>query len=317
MGSNAQVVIMKNSMYTKYMAHTPTVKGFFDIHTNTISYVVADPETKDCVVIDSVLDYEPNGASLSYESADALIAYIQEHEYRVVWILETHVHADHLSAAPYIQEKLGGKLGIGRRIVEVQEVFGKVFNAGTSYKVDGSQFDALWDDGDTFMVGNIPALVLHVPGHTPADVAYVIGDAVFVGDTLFMPDYGTARCDFPGGNAETLYASVQRLFTLPDEMRMFLCHDYLPEGRSKYVWETTVGEQRKQNIHIHDGVAQEIFTQMRKDRDATLGMPKLIIPSIQVNIGGGVLPKDEETKSVCFKIPVNSIFAKRYKYLVG
>jgi len=289
----------------------PEVKGFFDLFTNTVSYVVADPEAKVCVVIDSVLDYEPHGASISYENADKLIAYIQEKEYRVEWILETHVHADHLSAAPYIQEKLGGKLGIGKHIIDVQKVFGKIFNAGTKFVMDGSQFDMLWNDGDTFMIGNIPARVLHVPGHTPADVAYVIGDAVFVGDTLFMPDYGTARCDFPGGNAEELFVSVQKLFMLPDSTRMFMCHDYLPEGRTEYVWETTVGEQKKRNIHIRDVSIAEEFVDMRKSRDATLGMPKLIIPSIQVNIHAGHLPKDEETGEVHLKTPVNNIFAKK------
>lgn len=289
----------------------PVVKGFFDTFTNTVSYVVVDMDAKACAIIDSVLDYEPHGAAISYKNADTLIAYVKEVGCRVEWILETHVHADHLSAAPYIQEKLGGKLGIGEHVISVQKTFGKVFNEGTRFARDGSQFDVLWGDEDTFMIGNIPARVMHVPGHTPADVAYVIGDTVFVGDTLFMPDYGTSRCDFPGGSAEELYASVQKLFTLPESMRMFMCHDYLPVGRTEYVWQTTVGEQKKRNIHIRNGILIEEFVEMRKNRDTMLGMPKLIIPSIQVNMRAGHLPKDDETGEVHLKTPVNNIFAKK------
>lgn len=211
--------------YTEFLAHTPLVQGFFDTHTNTISYVVADPETKQCAIIDSVMDYEPNGATISFESADAIIAYVQQKGYQVQWVLETHVHADHLSAAPYLKEHLGGTMAIGKYIVDVQNVFGKVFNEGTEFERDGSQFDRLLEDGDTFSVGNIPAFTMHTPGHTPADMVFVIGDAVFAGDTMFMPDFGTARCDFPGGSAETMYASTQKIFALPDAMRMFMCHD--------------------------------------------------------------------------------------------
>lgn len=302
---------MENNTFTELMSHTPEVQAFFDAATNTVSYVVADPSTKICAIIDSVMDFEPHGAAISYESADAIISYVMEKGYVVMWILETHVHADHLSAGVFLKEKLGGKLAIGKHIVDVQKVFADVFKEHSDFARDGSQFDVLWEDGDTFMVGNIPARVLHVPGHTPADVAYVIGNAVFVGDTFFMPDYGTARCDFPGGSAETLYDSAQKIFALPEEMRMFLCHDYLPEGRTEYTWETTVGEQKKHNIHIHEATPQEHFVEMRKTRDAMLGMPKLIIPSIQVNIRAGALPKDSETGEVHLKMPVNSIFSKK------
>lgn len=293
------------------MEHAPEVQGFFDQASNTISYVVADPKTKHCAIVDSVMDYEPHGASIAFESADAIAAYITKKGYTVDWILETHVHADHLSAAPYLKEKLGGKMAIGRRITEVQEVFGKVFNEGTEFERNGSQFDRLWDDGDTFSIGDIPARVMHTPGHTPADVVYIIGDAVFAGDTLFMPDFGTARCDFPGGSAETLYQSVQRIFTLPDEMRMFMCHDYLSEKRNEYVWETTVGEQKTANVHLKEETDPAEFIRMRSERDAQLGMPKLIIPSIQVNMRAGHLPKDKETGEVHLKTPVNSVFAKQ------
>jgi glyoxylase-like metal-dependent hydrolase (beta-lactamase superfamily II) len=271
---------------------------------------VADPETKKCAIIDSVMDYEPHGATLFFESADAIAVYIKEQGYEVEWILETHVHADHLSAAPYLKEKLGGQLAIGKYITDVQAIFGKVFNEGTEFKRDGSQFDRLWDDGDTFMLGSIFATVLHTPGHTPADMVYVIGDAVFAGDTMFMPDFGTARCDFPGGSAETMYASTQKIFALPDTMRMFMCHDYLPEGRTKYQWETTVGEQKKSNIHLKEGTDPERFKQLRETRDAALGMPKLIIPSIQVNMHAGAVPRNTETGDMILKTPVNSVFSK-------
>lgn len=305
---------MQNSeTYKDYLSHVPEVQGFFDEQTNTISYVVVDPETKQCAVIDSVLDYEPHSASLSFENADLIISYITENQYTLAWILETHVHADHLSAAPYIQEKLGGQMAIGKYITDVQDVFGKVFNEGTEFERDGSQFDRLFDDGDTFMLGTIPVRVIHTPGHTPADVVYVIGDAVFAGDTMFMPDFGTARCDFPGGSAEVMYESTQKIFALPEEMRMFMCHDYLPEGRTQYVWETTVGEQKKNNIHLKEGIDPERFTAMRNERDGQLGMPKLIIPSIQVNMRAGHLPKDKESGEVHLKTPVNSVFSKKPK----
>lgn len=297
--------------YTEFLAHKPEVQGFFDTRTNTISYVVVDTATKKCAIIDSVMDYEPNGASLFFESADTIIDYIKDKGYEVEWILETHVHADHLSAAPYLKEKLGGKMAIGKYITDVQEIFGKVFNEGTEFQRDGSQFDRLFDDGDTFTLGNIPAFVMHTPGHTPADMVFVIGDAVFAGDTLFMPDFGTARVDFPGGSADDMYASVQKIFQLPEEMRMFMCHDYLPEGRTEYVWETTVGEQKKNNVHLKEGTDPERFKSMRSERDAKLAMPTLIIPSIQVNMRAGEVPKDKETGSAQLKTPVNSVFAKR------
>ena len=299
--------------YKNYLEHKPEVQGFFDERTNTISYVVADTETKKCAIIDSVMDYEPHGATLFFENADAIISYVKEKGYEVEWILETHVHADHLSAAPYLKEKLGGTMAIGKYIVDVQNIFGKVFNEGTEFQRDGSQFDRLWSDGDDFTLGNIPAFVMHTPGHTPADMVYVIGDAVFAGDTMFMPDYGTARCDFPGGSSSTLYESTQKIFALPDEMRMFMCHDYLPEGRTEYAWETTVGEQKKNNIHLKQGTDGERFKKMRDDRDEALGMPKLIIPSIQVNMRAGNMPKDKETGSMMLKTPVNSVFSKKPK----
>lgn len=302
---------MKNSIdYRKYLDHEPVVQGFFDGRTNTISYVVVDPETKKCAIVDSVMDYEPQSATLFFENADAIIAYVKENGYQVEWILETHVHADHLSAAPYLKEKLGGQMAIGKYIVDVQNVFGKVFNEGTEFQRDGSQFDRLWEDGDIFRLGNIPVSVIHTPGHTPADMVYIIGDAVFAGDTMFMPDFGTARCDFPGGSAKTLYESAQKIFALPEEMRMFMCHDYLPEGRTEYQWETTVGEQKKSNIQLNEATDPERFKTMRETEDATLGMPRLIIPSIQVNMRAGNLPPADDSGTVMLKTPVNSVFSK-------
>jgi len=299
-----------NKNHDKFVAHKPLVQGFFDTRTNTISYVVADPTTKQCAIIDSVMDFEPHGATLYFESADAISSYIESQGYAVQWILETHVHADHLSAAPYLKDKWGGAMAIGKHIVEVQEIFGKVFNEGTEFQRNGSQFDRLWSDGDEFMVGSIPALVMHTPGHTPADMTYVIGDAVFAGDTLFMPDYGTARCDFPGGSARDMYESVQKIFDLPESMRMFMCHDYLPEGRTEYQWETTVGEQKKCNVHLKEGVDPKRFEQMRKSKDATLSMPRLIIPSIQVNMRAGEVPVDEDGNKM-LKTPINNVFSKK------
>lgn len=296
--------------YTSFLQHKPKVQGFFDPKTNTISYVVADTTTKEAVIIDSVLDYEPHSATISHESADALVSYVREYGYMISLILETHVHADHLTAAFYLKEKLGGKIAMSKEITTVQQVFGTVFKEGESFKRDGSQFDKLFSDGDMFSVGNIPAVALHTPGHTPADMVYVIGDAVFAGDTLFMPDYGTARCDFPGGSAETLYASVEKLFALPDEMRMFMCHDYLPEGRTDFMWETTVGVQKRENIHVKAGTEAKDFIAMRCARDTKLGIPKLIIPSLQVNIRAGELPRDREG-DVHLKTPVNSVFSKK------
>ncbi len=284
---------------------TPIVHSFFDDATNTVSHVIVDKTTQKCAIIDTVLDYEPNAAKISFISADKIINFVQKNNLKTQWILETHAHADHLSAAPYIQQKLGGTLAIGEHIKKVQEVFGKVFNFGTEFERDASQFDHLFKDGETFKVGNIEAKALHTPGHTPADLVYVIGDAAFVGDTLFMPDFGTARCDFPGGSAEEMYASVQKIYTLPDETRIFLCHDYLPEGRTEYIWETTVAEQKKNNIHVATNKDQADFIKMRTERDTKLGMPKLIIPSIQTNICAGNLPQAEENGTQYLKVPIN------------
>jgi glyoxylase-like metal-dependent hydrolase (beta-lactamase superfamily II) len=293
------------------MQSTPLIKGFFDTRTHTVSYVVSDTTTKRAAIIDSVLDYDPASGTTFTASADLLVAYIQEHNLSVDWILETHAHADHLSAAPYLKNLFGGLIAIGKNIALVQDVFSTVFNMDCAPKTMLSDFDQLWNDGDVFHIGTLEVEVLYTPGHTPADVSYRIGDNIFVGDTLFMPDYGSARCDFPGGNAETLYQSVQRIFSLPNETRVFLCHDYLPEGRSLYIWETTIGEQKKQNIHLHTGITKEEFVAMRTMRDQSLGMPALIIPSLQVNIRGGKLPKAEENGVIYLKTPLNSVFSKK------
>ncbi|WP_062817468.1 MBL fold metallo-hydrolase [Alcanivorax sp. NBRC 102024] len=285
----------------------PTVKAFFDNDTNTVSYVVTDPQTRRCAIVDSVLDYDPKAGRTRHDSASQIVAYVKQEALTVEWLLETHVHADHLSAAPWIQEQVGGKLAIGEHIRTVQDTFGKVFNAGTEFARDGRQFDHLFADGDTYQVGNIEARAIHTPGHTPACMSHVIGDAVFVGDTLFMPDYGTARCDFPGGDARTLYQSVQKLLALPDDTRMYLCHDYLPENRSEYQWETTVGDQRRDNIHVHEGVSEEEFVSMREKRDATLDMPRLILPSVQINMRAGHLPPEEDNGVSYLKIPLNAL----------
>jgi glyoxylase-like metal-dependent hydrolase (beta-lactamase superfamily II) len=288
-------------------AKRPEVKAFFHTETNTVSYVVYDRATMVAAVIDSVLDYDQDAARTDYSSADEIIEYVKSKNLTVEWVMETHAHADHLSAAPYIQEKLGGKLAIGAHITTVQNVFGKLFNAGTEFERDGSQFDHLFSDGETFKLGSIDAVALHVPGHTPADMAYVIGDAVFLGDTMFMPDYGTARADFPGGDAGQLFRSIRRLLALSRETRLFMCHDYLPSGRTEYVWETTVGAQRDGNVHAHDGVSEDEFVGMRTARDATLAVPKLILPSVQVNIRAGHFPAPEENGVSYIKIPVNQL----------
>ena len=285
----------------------PQVKAFFDEPTFTVSYVVSDAQTSRAVIIDSVWNFNQASGRTSFESADAIVNYVQEQGLTVDWILETHAHADHLSAAPYLQEKLGGKLAIGREIVTVQGVFGKIFNEGTQFARDGSQFDRLLDDGDVLDVGDSPLIALHVPGHTPADMAYVIGDALFTGDTMFMPDYGSARADFPGGEARQLYRSVRRLMKLPDETRVFLCHDYKAPNRDEYVWETTMLAERTGNVHIHEGVSEEQFVEMRTQRDATLGMPKLILPALQVNMRGGHLPEPEDDGVSYLKLPVNQL----------
>ena len=285
----------------------PQVESFFDTDTNTVSYVVIDPGTRHCAVVDSVLDYDPAAGRTRYHSAQRLVDYVHEHDLIVEWLLETHVHADHLSAAPWIQQQVGGKLAIGSHIRTVQNTFGKIFNAGSEFARDGSQFDHLFEDGEHYRVGNLEAVALHTPGHTPACMSHLIGDAVFVGDTLFMPDYGTARCDFPGGDARTLYRSVRKLLALPGSTRMFLCHDYLPEGRDQYHWETTVEEQRRANIHVHDGVDEDQFVAMRENRDAGLDMPRLILPSVQVNMRAGHLPPAEDNGVHYLKIPLTSI----------
>lgn len=286
----------------------PQVTTFFHEDTFTATHVVADPQTKRAAIVDSVLDFDSASGRTSTEAADELIGFVRDNDLAVDWLIETHAHADHLSAAPYLQEKLGGKLAIGRDIATVQEMFGKVFNEGTDFQRDGSQFDALFGDGDSFAIGNIPVLALHVPGHTPADMAYVVGDAAFVGDTMFMPDYGTARADFPGGDARQLYRSIRRLMRLPDETRVFLCHDYkaLP-NRKQFVWETTIGAERTGNVHVHEGVSEEDFVKMREARDATLEMPRLILPSVQVNMRAGHLPEPEDNGTRYLKVPLNRL----------
>ena len=283
----------------------PVVQGFFDEPTFTASYVVHDPRTRRAAIIDPVLDFDAAAGRTSHGSARQIADYVHSEYLAVDWLIETHAHADHLSAAPWLQQQLGGKLVIGREIVTVQNTFGKIFNAGTDFARDGSQFDVLTDDGYTFTIGEIDVVALHVPGHTPADMAYVVGDAVFTGDTLFMPDYGTARADFPGGDARQLYHSIRRLLSLPDDTRLFLCHDYKAPGRDSYAWETTVIAERVGNVHVHDGVSEDDFVKMRTARDATLDMPKLILPSVQVNMRGGHLPEPEANGTRYLKLPLD------------
>lgn len=287
--------------------HAPRVKAFFDEPTFTVSYVVSDAATGKAAIIDSVWNFDQASGRTSFDSADQIVAYIAAEKLDVEWILETHAHADHLSAAPYLQEKFGGKLAIGREIVTVQGVFGKIFNEGTEFARDGSQFDRLLDDGDMLMIGGIPLLALHVPGHTPADMAYVVGDALFTGDTMFMPDYGSARADFPGGDARQLYRSVRRLMQLPDATRVFLCHDYKAPNRDDFVWETTMLAERTGNVHIHEGVTEDQFVEMRTQRDATLSMPKLILPALQVNIRAGHLPEPADDGVRYLKLPIDQL----------
>ncbi|MBX7273759.1 MBL fold metallo-hydrolase [Stutzerimonas chloritidismutans] len=281
------------------------IEPFFDPATFTYSYVVSDPQTRQCAVIDSVLDYDPASGRTSHATAQRLVDYVREQDLKVQWLLETHVHADHLSAAPYLRQQLGGQLAIGDRITVVQDTFGKLFNAGTGFATDGRQFDHLFHDGDTFQVGNIQARAIHTPGHTPACMTYVIGDAAFVGDTLFMPDYGTARCDFPGGDARTLYQSIQKLFALPGDTRVFMCHDYKAPGREEFLHETTIAAEREHNVHVHAGISEDQFVAMRTARDATLGMPTLILPSVQINMRGGELPEPESNGTRYLKIPLD------------
>ena len=285
---------------------TVAVQSFFDPATWTVSYVVYEKEGSACAIIDSVLDYDAKSGRTRTTSADKLVEFVQQKNLRVDWILETHAHADHLSAAHYLRRKLGGKIAIGAAITDVQDVFKGIFNLEPGFRPDGHQFDHLLRDGETFAIGALTAEALSVPGHTPACMAYRVGDTVFVGDTLFMPDVGTARCDFPGGDAHTLYRSVRRLLSLPAETRLFMCHDYPPEGRTAS-WETTVAEQRAGNIHVHDGVSEEDFVKMRTARDATLEMPVLILPSVQVNIRAGEMPPKEDNGVAYLKIPLNAL----------
>lgn len=279
------------------------IKSFFDPATFTVTHVVADKVSKQAAIIDSVLDYDPKSGRVSHTSADQIISYIQGQKLKVQWLLETHAHADHLSAAPYLKQHLGGQIGIGSHIQDVQKVFKTIFNA-TDNDVTGADFDHLFENGDTFFIGGLKVDVLHTPGHTPACLTYLVGQDAFVGDTLFMPDYGTARCDFPGGDATILYQSIQKLLALPGETRLHLCHDYPPEGRAP-TWVTTVAQQRLENIHVHDGINQSQFVEMRTSRDKTLSMPTLILPSVQVNIRAGKLPSLEENGVSYLKIPVN------------
>jgi glyoxylase-like metal-dependent hydrolase (beta-lactamase superfamily II) len=284
----------------------PQVTPFFDADTNTISYVVKDPGSNACAVVDSVLDLDYAAGRIATRSADAIIAHVRDHGLTLEWLIETHVHADHLSAAPYIQGQLGGRIGIGEQITVVQDVFGKVFNEGPEFRRDGSQFDRLFKDGDTYTIGGMTAFALHTPGHTPACMTHVIGDAAFVGDTLFMPDGGSARADFPGGDARTLFRSIHRVLELPPETRLFMCHDYGPNGRD-IQWETTVADERAHNIHVKDGVTEDEFVAMREARDKTLGMPRLILPSLQVNMRAGALPPPDSSGKVFLKVPVNAL----------
>ncbi|MGC6392214.1 MAG: MBL fold metallo-hydrolase [Alphaproteobacteria bacterium] len=289
--------------YPVNMMTKPIVQAFFDDATNTISYIVKDPASLSCAIIDSVMDFDYVSGRITFDHADELIRQVKSQGLNLEWIIETHVHADHLSAAPYIQGQLGGKIGIGSKITMVQDIFGKFFNEGTEFQRDGSQFDALFEDGDVYQVGTMKAFAMYTPGHTPACMVHVMGDAAFVGDTLFMPDAGSARADFPGGSAEDLYDSIQKVLSLPDEMRVFMCHDYGPNGRD-IRWETTVGEEKAHNIHVGSGKTKEDFIKFRTTRDAQLGLPTLIIPSLQVNMRAGEVPTDQEGKPT-LKVPVN------------
>jgi len=285
----------------------PEVTSFFDEATNTISYVVADPQTQMCAIVDSLLDFDQASGRTKTASADKMIAFVRDHGLTCEWIIDTHVHADHLTAAPYIRKALGGKTGIGAEISTVQKVFARIFNEGQTFHTDGSQFDHLFKDGETYRIGSLEGRAMHTPGHTPACMSHLIGDALFVGDTIFMPDFGTARCDFPGGDAGTLYDSIQTLFSLPDETRVFLCHDYKAPGRDMYVWETTIGAEKLSNIHVKSGTSRDDFIKMRTVRDATLAMPKLILPSVQINMRAGDMPPPEDNGQRYMKIPINAL----------
>lgn len=285
----------------------PEISGFFDEDTFTISYVVTDPQTRVCAIIDSVLDFDPASGRTDTASADRLIDHVKTRGLECAWIIDTHVHADHLSAAPYLKARLGGRTGIGDQIGVVQRVFKSVFNEGDGFRTDGSQFDHLFAPGETYQIGTLQAKAIHTPGHTPACMSHLIGDALFVGDTIFMPDYGSARCDFPGGDAGTLYDSIQTLFALPDETRVFLCHDYKAPGRDHYQWETTIGAQKRGNIHVREGISREEFVTMREARDATLSMPRLILPSVQINMRAGEMPPPEDNGQSYLKLPINAL----------
>ena len=293
-------------MSIKAVSKAPGVRAFFDHDSNTVSYAVTDLVTKKVAIIDSVLNFDYASGTISYDHADMIIDYVTTQNLDVEWLIETHVHADHLSGAPYIQQKLGGKIGISGRISEVQAVFGKFFNAGTEFERDGSQFDQLFEDGDCYKIGELDGVAIATPGHTPACMVHLIGDAVFVGDTLFMPDGGTARADFPGGDARTLYQSIQKILALPDETRMFVCHDYAPNGR-EFLWETTVAAQRVNNIHVGNNASEDSFVEMREKRDASLAMPRLIMPSIQVNMRAGHMPDAEDNGATYLKVPVRGL----------
>lgn len=295
----------KDLPFTPELSVSPLITPFFDKQTNTFSYVVKDPDSRSCAIIDSVMDLDYASGTISFEGADAIIAFVKKQALVLEWIIETHVHADHLSAAPYIQEQLGGAIGIGEKVLVVQEVFGKIFNAGTEFARDGSQFDRLFSDGDSYRIGSMTAHTMHTPGHTPACMTHVIGNAAFVGDTLFMPDAGTARADFPGGDARTLYQSICRVLSLPEETRLFMCHDYCPGGRD-IEYETTVRDEKRYNIHVGGDATEDSFVKMREARDATLGMPRLILPALQVNMRAGHLPPAEDNNQIYVKIPINA-----------
>jgi glyoxylase-like metal-dependent hydrolase (beta-lactamase superfamily II) len=294
-------------MVVKRRNLNPEVFDFFDEKTNAASYIVKDPSSSKCAIIDSVLDFDVTSGSIKTDFADQLAKKVSELKLEVDWVIETHVHADHLSAAPYLAKKFSAKIAIGSNIDVVQKLFGKIFNAGTEFQMDGSQFDVLFEEGDTFEIGNMVAEVLNTPGHTPACVTYVIGNAAFIGDTLFMPDFGTARADFPGGSAMDLYNSIQKILSLPTKTRLFLCHDYKAPGREEFCWETTVGDQKSKNVHVGGGKSESEFVKFRTERDKKLGMPKLILPSIQVNMRAGHLPPKEDDGEHYLKIPINRI----------
>lgn len=285
----------------------PKVIPFFDETTNTISYVVADPDTNTCAIIDSLLDYDASSGRTGTKSVDRLIKYVEQSKLTVDWIIDTHVHADHLTAAPYVRDVLGGRTAIGENIVRVQKIYGEIFNEGQTFHTDGSQFDHLFKDGETYTVGNINARAIYTPGHTPACMSHLIGDSLFVGDTLFMPDSGTARCDFPGGDAQILYRSIHKLFDLPNETRAFMCHDYKAAGRDEFAWESTISEQKEKNIHVNRSINEREFIEMRTVRDAKLSMPKLLLPSVQVNMRAGNFPEPEANGKQYLKVPINTV----------